>query len=234
MRLPIEGRRRSRVNASLTLPCRREAGRSACGRVARARDSASTTGRPKWRASSLAWLNPRSRRRSQWSGTGTTQSAPSSTSRPRSRISAPRGSARDRQPSYLSAWTIARSAPWYAPAARARSTNLRRRRQRGHRASATLTVRHVASGSPQVRQSGGASAAIDVQQAGQAAPRVGNSSEAAHATQRGASSTDSSASSQRCMLYGEPRGRSRPLAPPAPTAARDRRTRASLGRRCAR
>src|SRR6478672_13871852 len=86
--------------------------------------------------------------------------------------------------------------------ARLRSTARRPRRQRGQRASGRLTVRQLASGSPQPSQSGGVSGAIEFQQAVQMGPRVGRSSGAAQALQVGANTTASSASKKVASARG--------------------------------
>jgi hypothetical protein len=73
----------------------------------------------------------------------------------------------------LRACTIARSEPSYGPIARASETSGSWRRQRGQRDSATLTLRHDGSGSPQVRQQGSVLGMMAVQQREQTAPAVG-------------------------------------------------------------
>ncbi len=122
-------------------------------------------------------------------GTGTTRSAPSSRSAPAARMRAARWAATVGRPSYFNACTIARSDPSYGPIARARERCGGVRRQRGHRSSSTPTRRQDGRGSPQVRQHGGVIGTIDVQHAGQTAPRVGCSSGARQAAQSGASRT---------------------------------------------
>jgi len=121
-------------------------------------------------------------------------SACSSTARQRCRINAPRGRARDRRPSYLIAWTMARSAPSYVPTAAARATNGGRLRQRGHVESGRLMTRHDGSGSPQRSQSGGVSGRIERQQIPQTGPWVGCWRSSPHAAHDGARTTESRAS----------------------------------------
>ena len=110
------------------------------------------------------------------------------------RIIAANGPASTRRPSYLNAWRIRRSGPSYSPAARAVSTALRRRRQRGHCSRATLMTRQEGRESPQVRQSGLATIRTRLQHVAQTGPASGASRTHAHAAQRGESVTDSSAS----------------------------------------
>jgi hypothetical protein len=68
---------------------------------------------------------------------------------------------------------ISRSEPSYKPMARPRSTARGPRRQRAHRAVATLMARHDGSGSPQPSQTGGVMARTACQQDGQTGPAVG-------------------------------------------------------------
>ncbi len=103
--------RRGGAKAACTLRRRRAALRPNCGAVARTRRSAWHDRQAQPARESSAWLNPRACRRRQCSGTGTTKSAPSSTSRPRSLIRALSRPASVRRPSYLSAWRSWRSTP---------------------------------------------------------------------------------------------------------------------------
>ena len=125
------------------------------------------------------------------------------------RIRAPSGRASERRPSYFSAWTMARSAPSYAPIARARSTRRGARRQRGHRASGTLIARQVGSGSPQRSHSGGVSGRIDCQHRSHTGPCVGCSSSSSQAAQAGASTTLTGGQSARMAVQMRHVGRSR-------------------------
>ena len=89
---------------------------------------------------------------------------------------------------------MARSAPSYAPMARARWMAGRVRRQRGHGSEPATERRHVRSGSPQRSHSGGVRGRIDCQHSAQTGPRVGCSSGRSHAAHAGDKATLRSAS----------------------------------------
>ena len=200
----LESRPRRRRNAPATFARRRSAANSTCARVCRARINASTTGKPRYRHSSRAWLKPREYSRLQWSGTGTTQSASARSSAPRSRIRAASGRASDRRPPYFNAWMMSLSAPSYSPTARARVTverclphNAQRDRDWG------LGIRDWhpsrgwglgtgdwdgrASGSPHVSHTGGVIGRTAAQQLRHTQPDKGSSSTASQTAQAGAS-----------------------------------------------
>ena len=122
-------------------------------------------------------------------------SAPASSSAPRTRISAASGRASDRRPSYFSACTIARSAPSYAPTARARSTwrTVRRQRRREQSARQTRRGQRIAAGVAQRRRQ----RQDRPPAASQTGPRVGWSSRSPQAAHDGARRTASRRRSRR-------------------------------------
>ncbi len=200
----LESRPRRRRNAPATFARRRSAANSTCARVCRARINASTTGKPRYRHSSRAWLKPREYSRLQWSGTGTTQSASARSSAPRSRIRTASGRASDRRPPYFNAWMMSLSAPSYSPTARARVTverclphNAQSDRdwglvirdwcRPGVRGLVTSDWARRASGSPHVSHTGGVIGRTAVQQRRHTHPDNGSSSTASHTAQAGAS-----------------------------------------------
>ena len=140
------------------------AGRSATASRASAR-SASTHRQPEVPRQLAAWLNPRARCRARCSGTGTTRSAPSSTSAPAGRISAaerPRDRSAARRTSARGRWRAAcrRRRRW--PAQR----DWRAGGGSAGSAVARLSTRQDGSGSPQCAQSGGGTATMAAQQRG--------------------------------------------------------------------
>jgi hypothetical protein len=98
-----------------------------------------------------------------WSGTGTSQSASSSSTEPRLRMRPARGRARERRPSYLKAWMMARRAPSYGPIARARSIAPRDVWHRAQMQGDSGRFQ-VPSGSPQQSHTGGVTGKTALQQ----------------------------------------------------------------------